>query len=470
MTSWTSDIAAFAKDISGAPGGWSETVSELAVNGTIRDKYDAAKLIALYQGCTGWGVKIHVRDVLQDSVIPDAQQEEDLVGQRLAISISKERRNGVYPFFTLEGFRNGLRDPELETHATHILIAESFAEFSSKRCKIGPWKSPCLTGPEHQHEEITLARLIRTNAPEVLPRSLSFWIPSTAPKSYSQIFEAWESQAARRLLPVFSSEIWVQGADTFEVVLAGPRKRTASWQTRHAIQKASRSHVFEAVKWFAELPRESEVRHSLLVKRLAVEWPDDSVSWETGLERALNIALEGARTDYKAHLHETTTETLKAMADLRKALNEETSKIIERTQNLSTALFRDIALAVAAIGLRLVYLDAKSTGQAASNIFLLVAALWLATSFYLTTSTNRKFFRLQARIHASWHRRIHPLIPGREFLALAKKPIKAAVKNYNRTRILVSVVYGLAIGSLVITAIFPYVSECVSTLFKALTT
>lgn len=452
---WTIKLASAVRQLAAARGTFNETAESLVANGRLVSAEHLQQWYDLASGAAEHNLLLTLLDALGDPIDPDSGVTEFSPDQELRVRVTKGS-GPLVRFFTLEGFRNGLTAPDVVRRARLMLVAEDFAPFRSATCEFRPWDtaSNSLAVPvgEGLATEVDPKKLVRDAIGGALPTSIEFWLPGTAPESVSPVYTAWMEAASEALLLAPAAEVW-PGEDDTKVVLAGPRKRTLplkrdAFQARQAFVPLT-----DAVRWVCDVPREAEVRHTLLVKRLATEWPADDPPWAEGLPRVLGVALEGAKADYKAHLHEKTAETLKALGDLRKALNEETSKVVERTQGLTGALFRDLALAVGAISVRLLALSGDGKAVAGTRYVVVAIGVWLLISLWLSLDTNRRFLRLQARMRASWHRRIHAVLSSRDFTALARRPLKEATKAYRMTSQWVGVIYLVLVFSLIGVAI-----------------
>jgi len=385
-----------------------------------------------------------VRDGIGEALDAGASSDEITLGQEVRVRVSK----GIGPlvrFFTFEGLCNGLTSPEIVRRARLILVAEDFAPFRTLSCEFRPWdvEADVLPPPDDPSKvEVDPRKLVRDLTGHLLPASVDFWLLAGTPEEPSRVHDAWVHASARALLTLPAAELWPDGRDC-KVMLAGPRKRTLRMNVDAFDPRGAHGQLTDAVRWVCDVPREAEVRHALLVKRLATEWPSDDPAWEEGLPRVLGVALEGAKADYKAHLHEKTAETLKALGDLRKALNEETSKVVERTQGLTAALYRDLALAVGALSVRMLALSGDGKALPGTRLVVWAMAIWMMASLWLSFNTNRRFLRLQSRMRASWHRRIHAVLSSRDFNALARRPLKEATKAYRITAQWVGLIYVL---------------------------
>lgn len=436
MTSWSTKVSAAAKKVATSSAGRDdEALEAYVIQGHVASADEVLEWFS-YRDQTPDGFAIQITDEIN---IPLDPSDGDLE-YPLAVRIIVEKPFGTWSyFFSARGFERSVDDPRLPSHSV-IRIAEQFDCFSSRLCTVEPWNESVSTDSIPDRDTaVDPRRIVRDATGSSLPSTIDFWLLERKPDSGSAVFDIWRTQATRALLPVLSSEIW-PGDDGPEIVLSGTRKRKLKLGFKVETALAIFADVNEALTWVSESAREAEIRHTLLTKRLATEWPSSDPALGDGLSRTLKSALDGAKSDYKAHLLHSTSETLKALSDLRKALNDEVNKVVERTQALSSALFRDIAIALGAIAIRLVGI-ADGNGSPVAIVFLGAVAVWLVVSLIISLRFNREILRTQARARASWHRRIHGALAKRDFDLLARKPLKAAVGSYNRSVALVSCIY-----------------------------
>lgn len=440
---WTIKLASAAKRLAAESGTLNETAEALVASGRLASLDQLQELISLAANAAKYNVLLTVKDGLNETFDIANSSEELILGQEVRIRVSKGI-GSLIRFFTFEGFCNGLTSPDVARCAKRILIAEEFAPFRSLSCDVQPWDEEAnrLDVPVGAISvaDIDPRKIVRDLTGNSLPPLIDFWLLAHRPEAGSRIFDAWVDASAIALIGLPAAEIWPDGSEC-KVTLAGPRKRTLRFNAKAIKPRSIHAALTDAVRWVCDVPREAEVRHTLLVKRLATEWPADDPPWEEGLPRVLGVALDGAKADYKAHLHEKTAETLKALGDLRKALNEETAKVVERTQGLTAALFRDLALAIGAISVRMLALAGNGKDLSGTRYVVLAMAIWMIVSLLLSLKTNRRFLRLQSRMRASWHRRIHAVLSSRDFNALARRPLKEATKAYRDTAQWVGLIY-----------------------------
>jgi len=259
-------------------------------------------------------------------------------------------------FFTLKGFENGLSHKSIDSRE-NIFINYEFEEFSSRTCKFKPW-----TKHEKNHSEerkpIDVRKIIKDASSGELASNIEFWITHLEPHTPSNAYSLWLKKSIPKSSLIFCSEIWKEN-QSLKLVINGTKKLETEFDTNALYPDSiQESKINEAANWMFDLEREVDIRHLLLTTRLSNQQIKASDNWLSFLSRILPKCLENAKNDYKAHVHSKTSETLKAIADIRKIIAEESSKIIERTHALSATLFRDIAIAFSAISIRIITIPA----------------------------------------------------------------------------------------------------------------
>ncbi|PPS32668.1 hypothetical protein BVY10_07235, partial [Pseudomonas amygdali pv. morsprunorum] len=137
-------------------------------------------------------------------------------------------------------------------------------------------------------------------------------------------------------------------------------------------------------------------------------------------------------------------------ASLRKIIAEESSKIIDRTHALTSTLFRDIAIAIGTVSIKIL---AVKEASIESSFLLVFSVLWLAASLSITISTNRAYIISLTRSRFLWSKKVNYLIPISEFKDLSTRPFKDAVKAYNRSKSYAITIYTLTMAIMILMAI-----------------
>ncbi|MBI6949275.1 hypothetical protein [Pseudomonas koreensis] len=360
-------------------------------------------------------------------------------------------------FFTLKGFENGLSHKSIDSRE-NIFINYEFEEFSSRTCKFKPW-----TKHEKNHSEerksIDARKIIKDASSGELASNIEFWITHLEPHTPSNAYSLWLKKSIPKSSLIFCSEIWKEN-QSLKLVINGTKKLETEFDTNALYPDSiQETKINEAANWMFDLEREVDIRHLLLTTRLSNQQIKASDNWLSFLSRTLPKCLENAKNDYKAHVHSKTSETLKAIADIRKIIAEESSKIIERTHALSATLFRDIAIAFSAISIRIITIPAQGNLETEKIILLLLSAGWLLTSLKITTKTNYLYIRSLTKSRFFWSRKVNTTIPISEFKELSKKPFKDAVSAYNNIRRVAEHTYFTSIFLLIFFAFYKHIFE-----------
>lgn len=116
------------------------------------------------------------------------------------------------------------------------------------------------------------------------------------------------------------------------------------------------------------------------------------------------------------HLSSIGADTLKSLAELRKAITEETGKVTEATRQTSAAVASALA-----VGLGL--LAAKLTTSVSS---ILIAGLMsvAVTYVFMVIVTGWVFVSLQRKARKKWHDRLYRFIPSGDYGELVTEPTK----------------------------------------------
>ena len=252
---------------------------------------------------------------------------------------------------------------------------------------------------------------------------------------------AWQAVAARRLLGGLVSSasldgevVWLQvsGPPVFRIRADDPRV-AAAWAT-----------LTEAVTWVYLSGFDTEARHRLFSGELArMDRPGQQ--FLVTLQRAL----ESSKVAYEAYVQSSSRETLKALADLRKTVIEETQKVTQRAQDMTAGLWRDAAVMVAPFVLKIASDSSKPTPIWVSAGFYFAAATFIVLSFVLQWRINKAFFRSQKTSRRRWMETFYTYVSAQERDEIAEAPIKQAMTSYRETRRTLLIVYVVLVSVLI---------------------
>ncbi|MEY9459710.1 hypothetical protein ABH973_000123 [Bradyrhizobium ottawaense] len=247
--------------------------------------------------------------------------------------------------------------------------------------------------------------------------------------------------AARRLLGGLVSRAWLEDGQVWLQAAATPPIYRI--KADDSALPGARSRLTEAATWVFLSGTDIEARHLLFSGELA-----RASRPQQDLVTTLDQALEAAKAAYEAHVQSSSRETLKALADLRKTVVDETQKVAQRAQDLAATLWRDLAVSAAPFILKILGDAAKTPGPLISSLFYFAAAIFVGLSFALQWRINGAFFESQASSRRSWMQSLYNYISIREREEIAETPIEQAMKNYRETRSVLLVVYAALVIAL----------------------
>jgi hypothetical protein len=269
-----------------------------------------------------------------------------------------------------------------------------------------------------------------------VPSDVRPWLLSAGPVTRGTAFDTWRTAATERLLPALADQVSLEDG-TVRHHFAGPPRVTMSPSPEALAQLAD--GVQAAALWIYAEGRDAEARHLLL----ANEW---ARAYRPGGEADLGaLSLDSAKSAYAAFVRSGSKETLKALADLRKSVVEESQKASQRAQDLSGALWKDLAVASAPFVLKVLPDSAKAGSVAVSAILAFGAAGFLAYSFGVQAYINDRFFQHQGESRVVWRTALNAVFSKEELDAFSETPIARSLADYRNVRNLVGGVYAALI-------------------------
>lgn len=368
------------------------------------------------------------------------------VGQPGRLTLTKSPTASTFYFFTIDGFKSFLQAPESES-ARQLFVAESEHGFSTVSCTFGPWEGAAadLRGVDTL-ATVSPKRFVRDMANRG-HLSIGRYILSADPTDEDDVFSAWREAVLPRLRDAIVNELLPND----QLVLRGDRSVVVDGRIA-AFDELVFDLATKAARWIYAEGTDVEVRFLLFTHELARLWPDD-VDWLSGMRRYAAAALESAGNAYRQHLSETTNETLKALSDLRKALSDEVSKIGEQTRDNVGALWRDFAIALAAIIAHFTVDRPSQIDPFYSRLVLWVAALYLLIVLLSTLWANDRFANIAREGQDQWRTRLYGFLSDDDFSVLSTCPLQSARKVFSWMSWIVAGVYATTIiGLLVMSA------------------
>ena len=142
-------------------------------------------------------------------------------------------------------------------------------------------------------------------------------------------------------------------------------------------------------------------------------------------------------------------ETLKALGELRKTVIDETQRVTQKTQDLTAALWRDLAVAAAPFVMKVLGDAGSITSPTIAGGLYFGSAAFITLSFVLQWQINRAYFEIQTDSRAAWLHTLYNYVSPQERNEIADTPIEEAMKNYRETRAILLLIYVLLVALLV---------------------
>lgn len=428
-----------------------ETIGQIDISGHVSSEKsdDFKQAFEDFSGKKYEDWSISIRDGEFSEISTDAVANEDVT------LVIKKPVGGRIFFASLAGFSAALEDKAL-TLASEILVLSSFDGFKTKGFSVLPWDGeplpglPCL---EPNSDAIDPRKgVVRDLTGNTVPADPYRWI-LVGHDGGGEPWNIWKTLATKNLATLLVSDVWKE--DTTKVSINGARKRTFSLGEKCHDSNAY-AKICQAADWIL-VKQDTEARHEVLVRRLSAIVRDSDTNgvpeWLTVLPESLQEALDGARLDHRAYVRSKSAETVKAMADLRKAVGEDVSRIVERIHRLSSGFVIGLAALATGLGVRLTLLTSqKNTWAVAGIIFCCVVLAITWASIILQHHVSSKSLVNELRNMRRWHKNIHIALTRSDYRELALHPVLDAIRLYKKTA--KSTINGMIVSSLIFIALF----------------
>ncbi len=253
------------------------------------------------------------------------------------------------------------------------------------------------------------------------PVDVNPWLlasPETQPPS-DAAFKVWSAIAAPLLLRCLANEVTPD-----RLVLRGPPSVTLAMPAGE-LPELGGADVFiglqRAAAWVYETDRDLDTRHGLFTAEVARAAVSEREA--AGVYGRLSAsALASAKIAYGLVLSGVNRDTLKALADLRKAVSDETGKLADSTRSLAglitTTLFAGIGIVLARLKA-----DLPPSAMACLAVVLLLyvgSVIWGGWSFV----------QIQRDIRSQWRARLYSFLEPSEYADMVEKPVAKAERGF----------------------------------------
>ncbi|WP_194945482.1 hypothetical protein [Limnohabitans sp. DM1] len=435
-----------------AGGGSSERLDRLDLHGRL-DQEQLRGWAEVLAALPAVGVdSVSAIDALGDQV-DLATAAAELVGQELRIQVSKFSSPTTAFCLTTDGIGAVFADYEVSSLVRQVWVACDFDRFKTESCRIDPWTDDASEA-EAEDEEARVPdprRLVKDFVGGRVPKSISPYLLTSGEPVPSKVFDKWKDLAVVRLLHSLVNEVISTGGE--EVVITGTRPRKIESNLNSPYSAELFTAATEAARWVYASGRDVDTRFALFTYELSREWPD-ALNFKDGFAARGVLSLEAAKTAFRAHVQETSKDTLKSLGDLRKTLSEEVTKVVAQTRDLLGTMWRDFMIAATVFLGRIVLLgsDKPLSNPGPLRALLSGAVIFLVLSLFLSLRTNAKFMSISSASLSEWRRKLYGFMNDDDFNKLANVPLEESTREYKRVVRWVAAAYVVVIACLLWTA------------------
>ena len=381
-----------------------------------------------------------------NAILEDAQKVGVLVRFRTSIGelaeaiesgtgtviLEKPSIDSVAYFITVAGFEASLailEETQADLRSVFVASGEHFS-FSTGAFALRTWSDieavdDSMIG---EIEEVLSPRRIVNNLGGVsIPSTIGMLI-LVGERGVGDVFNAWQRYAVCRLPLVLASTAWSIGDGAIELTFEGRRRaqlRVASVDDKGA--SALREPLQACVNWV--FARDADTRHALLENELArlagsVEFTDCKPDWFTQ-------SLKAAERAYRAVLRSKSSETIKALTDLRKTIADDVARANQTTRDFLSSAWRDFSVAIAAVVARVtLFPPTAKVPEMAGHIVAFAAAGFLVMTYGITWTGNWQYNRRMAELRQSGRQLLYGYLDDEEYQREAILPSKQASDDY----------------------------------------
>lgn len=426
-------IVALARSFASRGQDVDERIDVLVMHGVFADAAEQATAIKLCQTIASPFVSAQVHD---PAIGGDVEPNDDFDPARIVtVTVVKPVVEGVAAFVFASAAAQHI-EAARPARLVACLELEIRAVFLCRGLKVETWRLDQAFDIPATAVAINPRKLVKDFVPDrEVADDLSPWFLLEAPTVTSEVYEAWRRQAARRLLGGLvnaalqeGGQVWLQasGPPLFRITTADP-----------ALEKGL-DELTKGAEWVYLAGHDLDARHLIFAMELARAYRSATLFTEV-----IRQARESAATTYEAHVQSASRETLKALADLRKTIIDETQKITQRAQDLASGLWRDVAVSASPFVLKILGDATKPPNAGIAAGFYFAAAIFISVSFGLQVRINGAYLKNQRQARAKWFETLYAVISPTERKTIAEDPINSAESAYKETRLFVGAIYAL---------------------------
>ena len=312
---------------------------------------------------------------------------------------------------TNTGFSNLLRQhPPIGC----LRLARCESQFETATLRVAPLDDTVSFEPRPNNA--SPRRVVReSNETRVVPSDIGPWLLRDADNMpwADPSFQTWAHQGWINVIRSLANEV-----DGSGMVFRGPPlvRLTTRLDGEHE-GEAGFCAIQKAGAWVYDNERELEMRHGFFAAEIAraAGTGGDAIGV---IGRLAGPALESARIAYGLNLSQVSRDTLKALADLRKAISDETSKLTDATRSVATSVATAVFAGAGVILARL------TTGTPSYALIILACVPLVYVLAVIMSGWH--FVKLQRRIREQWRKRLYVFLPEADYRQMVEEPAEDA--------------------------------------------
>lgn len=382
-----------------------EGVDAVVVSGLGTE--DAASLVDLARAA---GLTWSAEDSADDTVTDVGLLDEDLAPYRL--TIPKPGGGDSLVLFTILALQKSLEKDLLATSWKHV---QSIQTFSTAARRFAVWEDNTAA------LDISVRRpdprdLVRESGDPSIPARIEPWLldmPLSHVPEDDPVFDEWAKLSINIARKCLASEILADGT----IAYAGPPKTKVAGTAPLPSTSDLLFALQRALRWVYETNHQAEIRHNLLGAELGRHTIERGVT-----AAAVTSALEGAKIAYQLALSDISRDSLKAIADVRKAVTEEINKTADTARQLATAVAGAVFLGLGVVAARVT--------SSAPPALLITLSVVLAVYVGAMIFASNHFMGLQENLRSDWKQRFYSFLGADDYKTLVTDPLGKAKHGF----------------------------------------
>jgi hypothetical protein len=258
--------------------------------------------------------------------------------------------------------------------------------------------------------------LVRESGEPTVPPRIEPWLldmPLSHVPVGDPVFDEWARQSADVVRKCLANEILADRT----IVFSGPPKLKIDGKIALPSSGELLLQCQRALRWVYETEHQAEIRHGLMAAEISRHAMEGGLS-----STALEAAVEGAKIAYQLSLSGISKDSLKAIAEVRKAVTDEINKTADTARQLATAVAGAVFLGLGVVAARVT--------SSAPPIILISLSLVLAAYVGAVIYASAHFMGLQEKLRVDWKQRFFSFLGAEDYRVLVTDPLATAKRGF----------------------------------------